>query len=342
MEAYGNSARINLSQNTQELIGPLVNQKKVLGVAELHDPRMAKALNFLAKKSIIKRVIAFTRPENQASTESQVSSHGLEGFVEWNPDLSSHARETIEIGLQRKNRPPLPPTDMENLVGSPLILAATCLKYRQSDAVVAGISYPTAEIVKAGLKIVGLADPFNIVSGSTLLVKGDSNQLAIPNRILFADSGVVIQPDRDQLCEIAYQSALTWQRVAKEPARVAFLSFSTKGSADHKMVEFMRDTYQLFNKTHPNIACDGELQFDAALDPDIGQKKSPNSPVAGKANVFIFPDLNSGNLAYKIAQRLGGYTAVGPLLQGLNFPFSDLSRGSTVEDIIATACVNLM
>lgn len=157
-------------------------------------------------------------------------------------------------------------------------------------------------------------------------------------RYIFADCAININPDEETLAEIGYQSALTAKMADIDP-KVAFLSFSTKGSAEGPMVDKVHDAAAMFQKDHPEIPGDGELQFDAAFVPTVGEKKAPGSEVAGHANVFVFPELQSGNIAYKMVQRLGGFTAVGPILQGLAAPVNDLSRGCSEQDIYDLAIV---
>ena len=157
-------------------------------------------------------------------------------------------------------------------------------------------------------------------------------------KYIFADCAINIDPDAETLTEIAYQSAQTAKAVGIDP-KIAFLSFSTKGSAKGEMIDKVVEATKLFNKKYPEIPADGELQFDAAFVPSIGEAKAPGSKVAGHANVFIFPELQSGNIGYKIAQRLGNFSAVGPILQGLAEPINDLSRGCSTQDVYDLAIV---
>ena len=149
----------------------------------------------------------------------------------------------------------------------------------------------------------------------------------------------VPEPNIKQFCSIAYEAACSHELLSGEKPKVAFLSFSTKGSAEHYRVNRIQEAYKLFTKKYPDILCDGELQFDSAINSDIAKKKNANSILDGDANVFVFPDLDSGNIAYKITQHIGGYCALGPLLQGLNKPFHDLSRGCSVDDIVSVSMI---
>jgi len=160
--------------------------------------------------------------------------------------------------------------------------------------------------------------------------------------VTYADCGVVPYPDASQLGDIAIESARTHELLTSQTPRVAMLSFSTKGSARHERVDLVTHALQLVQKREPELSIDGELQFDAAFDPDTAHRKAPDSAVAGNANVFIFPNLDAGNIAYKITERLAGSTATGPILQGLAKPMMDLSRGCRWQDIVNAACVGIL
>ena len=215
----------------------------------------------------------------------------------------------------------------------PLHVAALMVAAGEADACVAGATRPTAEVVRAALYCIGLAPGVEIISSCFLLVMPDGTP------ITFGDCGVVPEPDADQLASIAIASAATHEALAGEPARVAMLSYSTKGSAEGPGVERVRSATEIVRRRAPTLAVDGELQFDAAWDPEVARAKAPGSEVAGGANVFVFPDLDSGNIAYKIAERLGDARAYGPLLQGTAGVMHDLSRGCDADDIATVAVI---
>jgi phosphate acetyltransferase len=198
---------------------------------------------------------------------------------------------------------------------------------------VAGSINTTGNVLRAGIQVVGLAENVSVVSSSFIMALKDGNILT------FADCAVIPNPDPEQLASIAISSANTHAKLVNEQPNVAMLSFSTKGSAKHEDIDKVLNATQIVNETMSDLNIDGELQFDAAFLESVGNKKAPDSSVAGKANVYIFPDLDAGNIGYKIAQRIGNAEAIGPIIQGLRKPYNDLSRGCNVDDIINVACI---
>jgi len=224
-------------------------------------------------------------------------------------------------------------------IQQPLNYANMMVRSGDADGSVAGAAHATSDVVRAALQIIGTSDETSLVSSFFLMIAPTTNPAIldmsanIPPALIYADCGLVIAPDTQQLAQIAAASADNGQLLLGIEPKIAMLSFSTKGSAQHELAQKPAKAAQILKTLRPDLHVDGELQFDAALLGDIAQTKARNSNVAGQANVFIFPDLNSGNIAYKITERLGRFTAIGPILQGLKKPANDLSRGCNADDI---------
>ncbi len=225
--------------------------------------------------------------------------------------------------------------DARTLVTDPLYCSGMLLKHGVVSACVSGSLSTTANVVRAGLRTVGLQQGISVVSSQFLMIR-ESHLYA------FADCAVVPQPTASQLADIAIASAQYYRKLSGNIPHVALLSFATRGSAEHVDVDKVREALAIVRQKEPLLHIDGELQFDAAFVPSIAERKAPDSSVAGQANVFVFPDLDAGNIAYKIAERWGGAEAIGPVIQGLAHPYLDLSRGCSVDDIVTTAAIGAL
>ncbi len=245
------------------------------------------------------------------------------------PKMHEYAEMVVEL---RKNKGVDYETALE-LIKNPLYLAATIVKAGDADGEVAGAENATGNVLRPGFQLIKTLPGTSIVSGLFIIILKDK-EFGDDGVMLFADCAVNPDPNEEQLAEIAVSTAKTMKNLLGLTPRVAMLSFSTHGSAKHKMIDKVAFATHSVQKNFPNIIIDGELQLDAAIIPEVCAKKAPNSPLGGKANVLIFPNLEAGNIAYKLVQRFAHAEAYGPILQGLAAPVNDLSRGCSVEDII--------
>ena len=302
--------------------------KKTIILPESHDERVLKAAEILKKNKTVS-VITLGNDE-VIRKDAEKLNVDLQGIRIIDPMNSDKLSDFTNIFFNLRKHKGITIKQARETVVKDLFFSAMMVKEGMADGSVAGSIASTGDILRAGIQCVGMPDGISIVSSFFLML--------FPDKVFsFADCAVVPDPDANQLADIAISTADNHRKLTGEEPYVAMLSFSTKGSAQHELIDKVIDATKFVKEKRPDLNVDGELQFDAAIMESIGLKKAPGSSVAGKANVLIFPDLNSGNIGYKIAQRLAGAEAIGPLVQGLKKPCFDLSRGCSVDDIVNTA-----
>jgi phosphate acetyltransferase len=307
-----------------------INKKIVLPEGE--EDRVIKAADILQKEKLVQPILVGNA--DHIAKKAEALQLDLQDIPIMNPFSSKHYTDDwSDMLYQMRKEKGMTQDEAKKAVQTPLYFAAFVVKTGLAAGSVAGSINTTGDVIRAGIHVLGLAEGVSVVSSAFLMVLSSGKVLT------YGDCGVLPNPDAAQLASIAISTARTHRLLLNEEPVVAMLSFSTKGSAKHEMVDKVTEATQLVMKMKPDLKIDGELQFDAAYVPAIGEKKAPGSQVAGKANVFIFPDLNAGNIAYKITQRLANADAFGPLIQGLKKPFMDLSRGCSTDDIVNVASI---
>jgi len=290
--------------------------------------RTLEAVKFLKKKKICNIILI---GDDSALV---ILDKSLVNFTIINPKTSTLKDKFVKILLAKRKDKGLTKEEAEELVLDPYYFSTLMVEEGMADGMVSGAEASTAKTVRPALQIIGPAKKGESVS-SCMLMYGD-NKFLKDKTLLISDCGVIPNPDAKELAVIAEQTVETYNLLGLNNPKLAFLSYSTKGSAKGELVEKVQEATKLFK--NKNVKFDGEIQFDAAMCKNVADIKAPNSPIQGDANILIFPDLNSGNICYKTMQYIGGLTAVGPILQGLKKPVNDLSRGCSVKDIeIVTA-----
>ncbi len=302
--------------------------KRTIVLPESHDERVLRAAEVLTKNNIVSVILL----GNEEIIRNDSKSAGIEltGIRIIDPSKSDKLSDFTNIFFNLRKYKGITIDQARAVMMKDLFFGAMMVREGMADGSVAGSSASTADVIRAGIQCVGMPKGISIVSSVFLILLADKT-------FSFADCAVVPNPDANQLADIAITTADNHLKITDEGANIAMLSFSTKGSAEHEILDKVISATKIVKEKRPDLNVDGELQFDTAIIESIGRKKAPGSPVAGKANVLIFPDLNAGNIGYKIAQRLAGAEAIGPLVQGLNKPCFDLSRGCSVDDIVSTA-----
>lgn len=305
-------------------------RKKTIVLPESHDERVLRAAEILTKEKIASVITLGS--EQKIRDDAQKFGVDLQGVRIIDQDKSEKLSDFANIFYNQRKHKGVTIEQARETIRRDIFFAGMMVREGLAHASVGGSIATTADITRAGIFCVGLGEGMSILSSFFLMV--------FPDKVYsFADCAVNPNPDANQLADIAIATADNHKKLTGEEPYIAMLSFSTKGSAEHELIDKVRSATNFVKQKRPDLKVDGELQFDAAIVDSVGKKKAPGSDVAGRANVLVFPDLNAGNIGYKIAQRLGKAEAVGPVNQGLKKPFFDLSRGCSVDDIVNTAAI---
>ncbi|KYC67651.1 Phosphate acetyltransferase [Heyndrickxia coagulans] len=302
---------------------------KTIVFPESSDERVLTAVSRFASDEVIRPVLIGNKDEIQAKARDIGVS--VEGVAVYDPEEYAGFEEMVQAFVERR-KGKATEEDARQILKDVNYFGTMLVYLKKADGLVSGAIHSTADTVRPALQIIKTKQGVKKVSGVFIMVRGEE-------KFVFADCAINISPDSQDLAETAAESAKTARTFDIEP-RIAMLSFSTKGSAHSDETEKVAQAVRLAKERDPELVVDGEMQFDAAYVPAVAQKKAPDSVIQGNATVFIFPNLDAGNIGYKMAQRLGGFEAVGPILQGLNAPVNDLSRGCNAEDVYHLALIS--
>lgn len=307
------------------------NLRRIVVLPDATDERVLEAARICVDQGIVSPVLCGN--EQAIRSLAQKNRFSLEKIRIVDPEQSDRRSDFSHVFFQLRKAKGISFDDAQRAMSNPLFFGAMMVREGIAHGSVAGSLSTTADVLRAGIQVVGVQEGISVVSSFFLMVFPYA-------AYTFADGAVLPDPTAEQLADIAIASAANHEKLTGEVPKVAMLSFSTKGSARHPMVDKIIEATEIAKTKRPDLLLDGELQVDAAIVPSVSSRKAPGSPLEGRANVLVFPDLNSGNIGYKLAQRMGNAEALGPIVQGLQKPAFDLSRGASVDDIVNVIAIN--
>ncbi len=316
-----NQIKDNAKKHNKRIVLPESTEERTLRAA---DELLAEGLA---------QIILTANPDEIKNKATELGLNNIDKAIIIDPKNHEKKEEYIDLMVEIRKNKGLTREDAAKLVENPLYLATIMIKNGDADGEVAGAENATGDVLRPAFQYVKTKPGISVVSGAFLMILKDK-QFGNDGLMVFADCAVHPNPTDKELAEIAVATGATTRAIAGIEPRIAMLSFSTKGSAKHEMVDKVVNATKMAKEMDPSLKIDGEMQADAAIVEAIGQKKAPGSEIAGKANVLVFPTLETGNIAYKLVQRMAGAEAVGPVLQGMAAPINDLSRGCSVSDIV--------
>ncbi len=314
--------------------------RPVIALSEGQDPRIVAGALATHKADLADVILVGPQAEVEAALQAEGAS-ASDGVAIHDPATSELTDEFATLYFELRKHKGVDPAKARATAETQLAYAAMLVRTGRATGTVGGAVHTTGDVVRTAIQIIGMAPNAGMIS-SFFLMYPPENAHPGARAMLYSDCGLVIDPSAAELAKIASASATSARALLRAEPKIAMLSFSTKGSAKHPVVNKVIEATETLRADAPELDVDGELQFDAAFVPSVGERKSPGSSVAGQANVMIFPNLDAGNISYKITQRIGGYSAIGPVMQGLAQPANDLSRGCSADDVTQIIAVTIL